>query len=479
MSHSFRRWLSLGLVVSLSLGAVACSQEPPVASPNVLLITLDTLRSDWIHAYGFQSENTPVIDGLADRGVLFENAIAAASLTAPSHGSIMTGRYAREHSIGTLNGESRLEGVETLADFFRQAGYETGAFVSNVVLRRRIGLDRGFDVYDDELGKSEENRPAYFERPAEQTAKRAIDWLTKRSGEKPFFMWLHLQDPHGPYTPPSDYEGKVGPVPLRMKSDLSVLNRNTGQAGIPAYQALPGVADPAHYAGRYAEEIMYADYWLGEVIKTFESRGVTREAVIVLTADHGESLGEQGYFFQHGQSVRPELARVPLIVVAPKVAPRKASDLVSHVDIVPTLIDLADLSVDPETSGISLRSSFTSDRTLDSRVVFSDTEGESGLYGQNRLTRVLGSALSSRAVQPGGSIQSESLEETESGAWRPVQIDTSAVEQISNYLDRAVELVPVGAMAEEHIEQLRALGYLDPEVGPDESNSKTPAQGTP
>ncbi|MFP6638703.1 MAG: sulfatase [Myxococcota bacterium] len=455
--------MSALLVVGLAGWVASCARDSVAPPPNVLLVTFDTLRADWVHAYGFAGENTPSLDALAARGVLFENAIAAASLTAPAHASIMTGRYARQHSVGTLNGESRLEGLETLAEQFREAGYDTAAFVSNVVLRRRIGLDRGFDVYDDDLMAGEENRPAYFERPAQLTVERALGWLAGRSPDRPFFLWLHLQDPHGPYTPPAEFEGRVGDVSLRLKADLPVLSKNSGQAGIPSYQALSELRDPAVYAGRYAEEIMYADFWLGRLVGRFEARSTSRGAIILMTADHGESMGEQGFFFQHGQSIRPEMARVPLIVVAPGVSPKRTSALASHVDIVPTLLDLARLPSLPGASGISLVSSFGEGDGPSDRFVFSDTEGEAGLYGPGRLTRLIGTPLSNRSGRVPGPLRSETLVQNADGAWRPGSLDESAVERLSEYVSRAAEQVPVGVMEPEHIEQLRALGYLDPD----------------
>lgn len=448
-------------VLALSACAKEESRQP---APDVLLVTLDTLRSDWIHAYGFEQATSPSIDALASRGVLFENAIAAASLTAPSHASMMTGRYVREHSVGTLNGESRLEGIATLAESFSLAGYETAAFISNVVLRRRTGLDVGFDVYDDMLGESESNRPAYFERKAQETVGEALAWLSEQDSSSPLFIWLHLQDPHGPYQPPEDFEGRIGSVPLRMKGDLPVLTRNQGQAGIPAYQELAEVRDPAVYAGRYAEEIMYSDFWLGRFIEAFEAHTDSRSPVILLTADHGESLGEHGFFFQHGQSVLPELVRVPLIVVAPGIESRRIPELVSHVDIAPTLLDLAGLPALPDPSGFSLAPLMVGGARPVSREVFSDTEGESALYAEDRLTRVLGSGLSTRRGDSGEPLRSETLIRRPDGAWRPVPTDAAALERISAYLEQAVPPSPVGAMEPEHIEQLRALGYLDPEA---------------
>ncbi|MCP4906588.1 MAG: sulfatase-like hydrolase/transferase, partial [bacterium] len=162
---------SRALTIFLGLVFVfACTPAEERSRPDVLLITIDTLRADYVHAYGFPLEITPSIDALAERGVLFENAIAAATLTAPAHASIMTSRYVREHSIGSRNGDTRLDELSTLAESFSEAGYATAAFVSNAVLRRRIGLDRGFDTYDDELPSREQNRGNYFERIAEETA---------------------------------------------------------------------------------------------------------------------------------------------------------------------------------------------------------------------------------------------------------------------------------------------------------------------
>ena len=348
-----RRRLSalLGLLVL----QFACQAQIQAPGADVLLITVDTLRPDYIHAYGFPLEITPSMDALAARGVLFENAIAAATLTAPAHASIMTSRYVREHSVGSRNGDTRLEGLPTLAEHFAEAGYETAAFISNVVLRRRVGLDRGFETYDDELPAQEQNRDRYFERFAEATAHRALAWLKGRSPGKPIFLWLHLQDPHGPYTPPSGWSGKIDRVPLKLQRDLVVLSENFGRAGIPFYQALGELRDPALYAARYAEEIQYADHWAGQVISAVEKRSGERGSIILLTADHGESLGENGWFFQHGQSTAPELARVPFIVAAPGLVPGRIAGPVSHVDIAPTLLDVIGLEVPDEIDGVKQR----------------------------------------------------------------------------------------------------------------------------
>jgi arylsulfatase A-like enzyme len=468
----------LAFVVSLFVAVLALPgcpvDEPP--RPDVLLVTIDTLRADWVHAYGFERETTPRIDGLAARGVLFENAIAAATLTAPAHASMMTSRYARQHSIGTLNGETRLDGIETLAEHFRAAGYETAAFVSNVVLRRRSGLDRGFDVYDDELSEGEQNRRAYFERIASDTAGRALAWIAGRSA-KPVFVWLHLQDPHGPYTPPDAYRGRLGEVPLRLKRPLEVLADNTGQAGIPAYQVLGDERAPAVYAARYGEELLYADHYVGEVVDAIERRAGERGIVVLLTADHGESMGEQGWYFQHGHATTPDLARVPFIVVAPGVSPRRVSGLVSHVDIAPTLLELAGLPALAEASGRSLADVVRGAPESVARAVFSDTDGEAAVYLPGRMTRIAGGLASDRNLVPGRPTQIQTLEWEIDGTWLIAETDENDVQQLLLYLEQPAPLVAAEAMTPEHVEQLRALGYLPPE--PEDGQSPTPESGHP
>ncbi|MDG2051642.1 MAG: sulfatase [Myxococcota bacterium] len=459
-------------VIVLSLNACSADKGP---RPDVLLITIDTLRADWIHAYGFEGETTPQIDALAARGVLFEKAIAAASLTAPAHASIMTSRYAREHSIGTFNGETRLFGGETLAERFRSAGYETAAFVSNIVLRRRSGLDRGFQTYDDELEDSEVNRAAYFERVAAKTAARAMDWLASRPRNQPVFVWLHLQDPHGPYTPPEEFEGQVGDWPLRMKRPLPFLKNNIGRAGIPAYQALNDVRQPEFYAGRYGEELLYADYWVGEVVEFFETRAAPRGGIVLLTADHGESMGELGWFFQHGHATTPDLARVPLLVVAPGASSSRVESLVSHVDIAPTLLDLAGLNPLPHSSGLSLAPVIFGAAPGESRSIFTDTDGEAAVYTANRLTRLSSPQLVGNYSGPPHPPEVQTLEWGEEGPWKNLENDVEATELLMRYIQNSAPLTSAEAMRPEHIEQLRALGYLPPEDERGETDSSQSA----
>ena len=162
------------------LGVVACDAKP--TPPNVVLITVDTLRADYLGSYGFPLDTSPRIDALAAGGVLFERAVAAASTTSPSHASILTSRHTREHSVGFYSGFTVLDGLPTLPELFKDAGYTTAAFVGNINLQKRLGFDRGFDHYDDDLPDAERNRPLQYERIAERTLERLQAWLDDKYG---------------------------------------------------------------------------------------------------------------------------------------------------------------------------------------------------------------------------------------------------------------------------------------------------------
>src|SRR5262245_48256829 len=186
----------LPAIVPAMFGACVASPRTP---PDILLITLDTTRADHIGAYGDRNARTPRLDRLASEGVLFERAIASAPITLPAHVSLFTGRYPYVHGVRN-NGNFSLKDGSTLATWLHDRGYRTAAFVSAFVLDRRFGLSAGFDHYDDQLDASPNNEP---ERRADRTAHAALDWLNANSRDEwPWFVWVHLYDPHDPYDPP-------------------------------------------------------------------------------------------------------------------------------------------------------------------------------------------------------------------------------------------------------------------------------------
>ena len=332
------------------VGAATSAASAGGAAPNVLLVTIDTLRADHLHCYGQALPTSPNIDAFAARSVVFERAVAASGYTAPAHAAILTSRYPRQQSLGFGNGSIQQRGVETLADAFQRAGYATAAFVSNRVLAATTGLDQGFEVYDADLPDAEPNRPDVFQRLAPQTVERALAWLAQ-ARSKPFFLWVHFQDPHGPYTPPEPYLDAFHLPPVAGEAELPVLDDNEGRGGIPAYQLVAGARHVSDYEARYAGEIAFMDQSVGQLLAAVERYQPT---IVAVTADHGESFGENGFYFAHGHSAAPDLSHVPLILNAPDLRVERRADLVSQVDIMPTLLQLAGVARPPGVEGIAL-----------------------------------------------------------------------------------------------------------------------------
>jgi arylsulfatase len=302
----------------------------------------------------------------------------------------MTSHWVREHSIGYRNGSTRLADEEiTLAATFGKAGYDTAAFVGNVTLQRRVGLDNGFDHYDDELSESETNRADVFERRAEETTERALAWLSAPRGG-PFFLWVHYNDPHGPYTPPPPFDERFQLGDAPGEEPLPVLYVQRGWFGIPAYQALPGLRRPSQYRSRYAGEIRYFDEWLGRLLEAAERGSGSRDLVVLLTADHGESFGEEDFYFSHGHATTPDLSRVPFLLRAPGLPPGRRREVVHHVDILPTLLDLAGLPAPAEARGIALGPALRGETSFPERTVFCDVGAEVGAYRRDLFLRALG-----------------------------------------------------------------------------------------
>ena len=287
-----------------------------VRRPDVVLITIDTLRADRVGATGGQPGVTPAIDELARGGATFLDATAHVPLTLPSHTSILTGRYPIAHGVHDNSGFTIGGDVPTLATILHDAGYHTAAFVSSFVLRGATGLSRGFDRYDDRFegaGRAHVTT-ASLERRAADVARDVTEWLG--SVPHPFFLWVHFYDPHAPYDPP------------------------------PAFAA--------RFAGRpYDAEVASADFGVGRVIGAL-SAATRGNALIVVTGDHGESLGEHGES-EHGILLYDATLHVPLIVQGPGVgAGIRVDRQVRHVDLLPTVADLSGISSPAGIDGVSL-----------------------------------------------------------------------------------------------------------------------------
>jgi arylsulfatase A-like enzyme/Tfp pilus assembly protein PilF len=319
-----KRTAVVGIVAALAVATAAVGWwkygSPERKRPNVLIVTIDTLRADHVGAYGSQTARTPTLDRLAKEGLRVADAVAQAPITMPSHASLFTGLYPPAHGVRD-NGTAALpDSVVTLAERLSGAGYTTRAFVSAVVLSRLYGLDAGFGGYDDDLWA--EDAPRMFmirERPARRTADRFLDWFNSWKADRraPFFAWVHFFDPHQPLEP--ELEDRVGAESL------------------------------------YDAEVTGADRATGRVIDALREAGVLDDTIVIVTADHGESLGEHGEA-THAIFVYDATVRVPLIVRYPGVLPagRVYEGPVRLVDVMPTLLGWLGLPGSDQTQGVDL-----------------------------------------------------------------------------------------------------------------------------
>jgi arylsulfatase len=332
------RWIGAGLAL---LAASGCGGPAP-APRALLLVSVDTLRADRLGAYGSERGLSPRIDALARESLVFDAAYAPTPFTFPSIAGLLTGRYPDE--LGIRSNRSAVPAdVPTLAGLLHDAGWRTGAVVSNFVLRNKTGLARHFDVYDDTMLQAEVVRawPERIARDTTDAAIRAQQRLEESGG--PWFLWVHYQDPHGPYTPPEGLRERYLEAERGAQDGARQLDAppdKYGDGAIPAYQFLDDRREVAWYRAGYHGEIAYLDAEVGRLLDALDGLGRLDDAVVVFAADHGEALGEHDYWFAHGHQLTDELVRVPLLLRVPGRAPARRSDVVSLVDVAPTLTRL-------------------------------------------------------------------------------------------------------------------------------------------
>lgn len=343
---SFRTITAAGLsVVLLSLGLAAFHHlfrpRPPAGSPSIFLITVDTQRADHLGCYGYRLDTTPKLDQLAESGRIYLNAFSHAPATGSAVASLMSGLRPRE--TGSYGQRSiRLE-MSTMAEYLKNAGYRTAAIVSNPVLKRGKNTEQGFDSFDDHMEQEELNRPVP-ERSGPKTTEAALAWLEQNAGE-PLFVWVHYMDPHGPYTPPADYrELFVDDFPSDLL--LEPTGSGTGYGGIPSYQVLGERREWGHYVSQYDAEVRFFDDALADLVAGIKEHDLWDDALVLLTSDHGEGMGEHDYYFAHGENLYANQIHVPLIVWngGDDQWPGMENTVVQHADLLPTVLAFAGLS---------------------------------------------------------------------------------------------------------------------------------------
>ena len=412
-------------IVLLAIAAFAgwrvWPRHPSPGSGPVILISIDTLRADRLPAYGYQKVRTPNIDALAARSVLFERAYAHAPQTLPAHASILTAQLPFEHGVRDNVGFTMKPGHWSLQRALRERGWPTAGFVSAYVLRSQTGIGEGFDVYDSELpAASGELSVGQVQRDGQATIAAAEAWLSHRDLSRPFFLFLHLYEPHKPYAPPARFA---------------------------SYEPYDG-------------EVAYVDEIAGRFFDRLRALGLYDRATIVLVADHGEGLGDHGEQ-EHGLFLYQETIRIPLMIKLPgRQSARRVATPVQQVDLAPTILDLIGAPAGPAAHGRSLKPVLENSGTIADAGIYSEALysryhfGWSELYSltdaRYRLIRAPRDELFDLERDP---------QESASVAQERPQV-RQAMRAALDGLIRNTSIAAPGAVSEEDRQRLAALGYV-------------------
>lgn len=391
----------------------------------MVLITVDTLRADRLHCYGNAKIETPALDRLAQKGVLFESAVAQTPLTPPSHASIFTGTYPTVHHVRNTGGFALQPSSVTLTTVLQQQGWDTAGFIGASVLKKYFGFNQGFAVYDDQMPKPEKSAEEREspERRAGVVVDRALEWLKAQSG-KPFFVWLHLYDPHYPYDPPA---------PFRQK----------------------------YAADLYDGEVAYTDQEIGRFLDGVEKKSPPDKTLVVVLSDHGESLGEHGEY-SHGVFLYESTLRIPLLMSGPGIPSGvRVKQQARTIDVLPTVLDLMGgqapaacqgTSLVPSFRGKALPSTYSYEETLYPKMNMGWAELRGIRTVRWKYIRAPKSELYDLAQDPGEEhnvLDAHPAEVHELDARLKSLIPSGAAEKVSS--------TPGDART---MEQLKSLGYL-------------------
>ena len=331
------------LVAWIGIAVWASTSQPDTKGrPNIVLISIDTLRPDHLGCYGYTRNTSPSINKFAKESIRFTNCITPRTITSPAVTSILTGLYPQTHGVRRLCVPLNPK-FATVVEYLKNAGYRTCGITCNRVLRRQLArLDSGFDMWDEDCPHrgTKFGFPTY-QKYAEDGNKVAYKWLEKNYDKpEPFFLWIHYFEPHGPYNPPHVFQ-EYTHTPLLIPAHE-----------IPEYQRLEEITtdmvDVNKYIVEYDKEIRYTDHYVGELIDRLKEMGVYENSLVIVTADHGESLTEHEFYINHGGYTYEACAKVPLLIKLPDYVPNKSEKddtviegQVSLIDLVPTMLDMA------------------------------------------------------------------------------------------------------------------------------------------
>ncbi|HEV7501809.1 MAG TPA: sulfatase [Vicinamibacteria bacterium] len=460
------------LALSCRGGSAPPSPRPSLGAPrsgnglSVLLITIDTLRADHLGVYGYKRPTSPHIDAFAGRGTVFDRAYTFWPKTRGSFVMMMTGLRPSQNGYSKAH-QALLDFNPTLASVLHEAGYRTAAILDNPNLARQHGYARGFDSYretweDKGLPDSEAAR-------ARAITEGGIAYLRAARPDAPFFLWLHYVNPHAPYTPPPPFDrmfadgAEVGPR-------LPAVSGFHG--GVKKEWAVPGQARLGYYVSQYDGEIAAVDDEVGRLLEGLGRSAVAGKTAVVLTSDHGESLGEHDYYFDHGEDVFDPCLSIPMMIVLPGApAGRRASTLSSTLDVLPTILDAVKVSYPPDLAGTSVLPAVVSGGGPARDRLFAQNDRNLSATFDGRL-KLVSTPLDSGAARLAlydRTLDRGETRDVSAGNAEPLRV---ARRELELFLDRAEREWPrthqrsEGAatpqpLTDDECERLRALGYVD------------------
>jgi arylsulfatase A-like enzyme/Flp pilus assembly protein TadD len=418
------------------LAGCGSAERSPARAPlkplNLVVVTVDTLRADHLGCYGYTMIETPALDRLAREGALFENAVAQTPLTPPSHASIFTGTYPTVHKVRNTGGFVLQSSFKTLAEILQEEGWDTAAFIGASVLKKAFGLNQGFAVYDDRMPKASRKGEVgeYPERRAAVVVDQALAWLGAQSG-KPFFVWLHLYDPHMPYNPPEPFLQK--------------------------YRSRP-----------YDGEIAYTDRELGRFLDAVGKKSPAQNTLTVVLSDHGESLGEHGEL-THGVFVYDATLRIPLMMRGPGVpAGLRLEQQVRTTDVLPTVLALMGGQPPSPCQGVSVIPAFNGE-PIDTTRSYAETLYPKMNMGWSELRAIRTERWKYiRAPKP----ELYDLEQDPGETRNVIEHHPEEHRRLAQQLDAITrtpdgkpEKIETATMDQRTMDQLKSLGYLSGVTG--------------
>jgi len=344
--------VSAGLMVSFAF----LSYLRDSRRPNIILITLDALRPDHLGCYGYKRNTSPNIDKIAKEGLIFTQAIAQSSHTAPSNASLITSTYPNIHGVKDWGYQFSPAVSKILPVILKEHGYRTAFISDQLAMPLLKGFEKGFDTFN--TIKTSTYGPIAARRQIMDITDWAIDWI-KNNRRKKFFLWVYYINPHGPYTPPYPYNKIfIGDPYYSSQKRVPISGDRDFQSPIgyiPRYLSYGNITEADFYISQYDGEIRQTDDQIGRLLQVLKAQGLEKNTIIIVNSDHGEAMGEHNRYFCHANSLYDELIKIPLIIKwKEKIPPGlKNNAQVRIIDIMPTILDILSIGKPDSMQGTS------------------------------------------------------------------------------------------------------------------------------